>query len=209
MAELKPTPKSEKAIEGKKKMEMQNPKPSDNKSAQSEVHQAAPASEEMKSAQKPEEKKKPEVKKVKKTFAVLHGMDLHISKKHSMHLCDMIRNRDVDTAIKMCEDVMIFKQVVRMNNREVGHRHGPGIMAGRYPITAAKEFVKMLKELKANAIHNEVEIEKCRIQGKADLASRPFKSGGRRAKRCHVTLWLMPKKEIKGKLNQNKSGVKK
>jgi ribosomal protein L22 len=154
--------------------------------------------------QKPEEKKKPEVKKVKKTFAMLRGMNLHISKKHSMHLCDMIRNRDVDTAIKMCEDVMIFKQVVRMNNREVGHRHGPGIMAGRYPITAAKEFVRMLKELKANAIHNEVEIEKCRISGKADLASRPFKSGGRRAKRCHVTLWLMPKKEVKGKLNQKK-----
>ena len=98
-----------------------------------------------------------------------------------------------------------------MNNREVGHRHGKGIMAGRYPIEAVKEFIKLVKQLKANALHHEVEIEKCVISCKANKAPRPFKKGGARAKRAHIFLKLEKTKENKNKMNkmENKSKTKK
>lgn len=168
--------------------------------------------QESKSEVKPEAKKeqKNKDKKVKKESARVNGLNLHLSLKQCMHICDMIRNRDIDTAQKMVEEVVVFKRVVEMNAREVGHRHGPGIMAGRYPITAAKEFIKLLKQLKANAMHNEVEIENCKVICRANLASKPWKSGGRRAKRCHVILDLVPGKKNQGKnIKQKNKGEKK
>ena len=110
----------------------------------------------------------------------------------------MIRYKDLDTAIKMIEEVIVMRRAVGMNNRQVGHKHQAGIMAGRYPITAAKEFLRMLKHLKANAVYNELELEKCRLsECVCNMAGRPYKRGGARAKRSHVMLKLTVKnKEI-------------
>jgi ribosomal protein L22 len=103
----------------------------------------------------------------------------------------MIRYKNIDTAIKMVENVTIKKQVVEMRNREVGHKHGKGIMGGRYPINAAKEFLRLLKNLKATAIYNELDIEKVvLVFCMTNKASRPYKRGGTRMKRSHVTLKL-------------------
>lgn len=161
---------------------------------------------EIKSEVKPETKTK--VQKVIKTSAIVNGNDLHISTKHGMSICDMIRGKDIDTALKMLEEVSIFKRVVQMNNRQVGHRHGKGIMAGRYPINATKEFIRLVKQLKANAMHNELELEKYIIFCLVNKAGGTWKSGGRRAKRTHVLLKLVLNNKNMKKL-QTKTGVKK
>jgi ribosomal protein L22 len=145
--------------------------------------------------------KKPEVKKVenkKKDYALVIGTNLPISSKESFSVCNMIRNRNIDIAIKMVEEVLQYKRVVKMNDREVPHQHGKGIMAGRFPLLAAKEFLKLLKSLRANAIYNELELEKSVISCKADFASRPFRRGGSRFKRTNVMIRLDKKKQIKG-----------
>jgi len=159
--------------------------------------------EEKKQDQKVEEKK-PEKKKEeikKKDYAIVNGNDLPISTKESMDVCSMIRGKTIETALKMLEEVIAFKRVVKMNKREVPHQKGKGVMAGRYPINASNEFIRLLKQLNANAIVNGLEIEKCKIFCKANFASRPYKRGGAKFKRTHVTLKLETKKI---KPNKNK-----
>jgi len=81
---------------------------------------------------------------------------------------------------------------------EIPHRKG--MMSGRYPINAIKEFIVLLKSLKANALVNELELEKFKIACKANVASRPYRRFGRgRMKRTHVELKLIKKEKAKKK----------
>ena len=151
---------------------------------------------------KTEEKKAPEKKKEeikKKDFAIVNGFGLQMSMKEAADICDMIRGKTTETAIKMLEEVVAFKRVVKMNKREVPHQKGKGIMAGRYPIKSSKEFLRMVKQLAANGIVNGLEIEKCGIYCKANYASRPFRRGGSRFKRANIFLRLEPRKLNKSK----------
>ena len=81
---------------------------------------------------------------------------------------------------------------------EIPHRKGK-IMSGRYPIKAAQQFVKLLKQLAANATINGIDIEKIKIECQANRAARPYKRfGNMRFKRTHVTLKLkLPEKKNK------------
>ena len=200
MAELIENKKSESKIKEDRKMQKQSQEAITLKT--SDKTEVSNVKEDVKSEnkeQKKEEAKKPEVVKAKKHEATANGRDLHQSPKDSMHICDMIRGRTIDKAMKMLEEVLAFKRVVRMNTRQLPHQHGKGVMAGRYPLNAAREFIRLLKQLKANAIYHELEIEKYVLFCKADIASKPYKSGGRRFKRTHVLL----------KLIENKHGAKK
>jgi ribosomal protein L22 len=163
---------------------------------------------EAKQTEKKEEKKI-EVKKIKKDYALVNGMDIHASPKELISICNMIRGRKVDTAIKMVEEVLVFKRVVKMNNREVPHQHGKGVMAGRYPLNACKEVLSLLKHLRANAIYNELELEKAIISCNANIASKPYKRGGARFKRAHVMIRLDKAKEENSNKKENKTGAKK
>jgi ribosomal protein L22 len=156
---------------------------------------------------KKEEKKIIENKK--RTFVTAKGESLHISPKEAGHTCDMIRNRNVDVAIKWLEEVIAQKRVLKMNNREVPHQHGVGVMAGRFPVNTSNEFIRMLKNLRASAIYHEMELEKCKItECYANVASKPYKRGGARAKRAHVFLKLELKvkeeKKTEKKQKENK-----
>ena len=155
-----------------------------------------------------QEEKKTESKKIekkKKTEVSVQGLSLAMSPKAGKHICDMIRAKDVDKAIKMLEEVTQFKRAVAMNNREIGHRHG--MAAGRYPQNASNEFIRLLKQLKASALYHELELEKSRIvECYINVASKPYKRGGARFKRTHVYIKLAMKKE---KQTENKQMEKK
>jgi len=95
----------------------------------------------------------------KKKIAIVNANSLGISTKDSTDICSMIRGKDVETAIKMLEEVLQYKRVVKMNKREVPHKKGKGVMAGRYPMNASKEFIRLLKQLNSNALANEIETQ--------------------------------------------------
>ncbi len=171
-------------------------------------------SEDKKEGQKPETKqeakseiKKPEAKKPeqkKRDYACLNGLNLSISTKEGLHICDMIRYKKIDDAIKMVEEVTKMKRAVPMHNREVGHKKG--MMGGRYPVNASKAFILLLKQLKANAIYNGMEVEESIIsECKTNMASAPYKRGGARAKRAHVFLKLEPNKKKAVKKAEDKA----
>lgn len=135
--------------------------------------------------------KKSEEKKIEfkpKTEAVVNGRSIPISIKHSIAVCNFIRNKNIDYAIFELEKVEKKKIAVPMRG-EIPHRRG--MMSGRYPVNAVKHFIILLKSLKANALVNGMEIEKYKIACKSDVAFRPFKKAGRRAKRAHIIIKLI------------------
>jgi len=145
---------------------------------------------EQKDIGKKESKKKVEKEqKSTKTEAVVNAQGSPISTKHSIAICNLIRGKDIDKAISILELAEQRKIAVPMRG-EIPHRKG--MMSGRYPIKAVKEFIKLLKSLKANAIVNELELEKYVIFCKSNVAPRPHRRFGRtRFKRTHVTLKLI------------------
>ncbi len=145
---------------------------------------------------KEETKKEPIVKKLsKKKEASVQGRNLSISTKHAIAICNFIRNKNIERAIKDLEGVSKMKTPLPMRG-EIPHKKG--IMSGRYPINATNEVIKLLKSLVANAIVNELELEKVKISCKANIAARPYRRAGRtRFKRTNLEIKLIPKKSNK------------
>jgi ribosomal protein uL22 len=129
--------------------------------------------------------------------AVANGRDLAVSIKHAVAICNMIRGKEIDNAIKMLEEVVKMKKAVPMGG-EIPHRRG--MMSGRYPVKASKIYIQLLKSLKANALAKEIELEKTRIFAMPNVASRPYRRFGTgRFKRSHVLLKLVPLTKKKNK----------
>ena len=132
---------------------------------------------------------------VVKEKAVASGYSLRISCKNSMAICDVIRGKSPEWSIGRLEDVLKGKRVIPMAGREVPHQKGKGLAGARYPRNASQEMIKLLKQLEANAAVNGIENLVITL-AKANIASRPHKSQGRRAKRTHISLEVMDKTKL-------------
>lgn len=144
--------------------------------------------DEKKEDKKTEVKKKKEKEKPKrKREAVAYGTSYPISKKHSMYIGKMIKNRSIDSAIKLLEEVQKFKRAVPYKG-EVPHRKNLKGGSGRYPIKASYYFIKLLKGLRGNSIVNGMDLDKTKITSVSpSWASRPKRSLGK-ATRTNIIL---------------------
>ncbi len=145
---------------------------------------------------KKEEKKEPQKLKIKKTEAVVNALSLPLSTKQSVAICKFIKGKKIERAIADLEQVSVAKKVIPMKG-EIPHRKGKGIMSGRYPKKASEQFIKLLKNLSANASVNELN-NPIISNAIANNASRPHGKFGRvRKKRTHVKIIVIEKKMIK------------
>lgn len=136
-------------------------------------------------------------------IAIVNGRNLSVGLKHAIALSKFIRGKDIDVAIKQLEEVAQMRIAVPMAG-EIPHRRNMDKTSGsgRYPVKGAKEFIKLLKSLKSNAIVKEIELEKYKVHAIPNNAPRPYKRFGQgRMKRCHVTIQLIPRqnKDLKDK----------
>ncbi len=146
-------------------------------------------------------KEKPEIKK--KTRAIVRGKDLHISTKHSVAICRLVRGKKMEKAVAELEKVLKKEKPIKMKG-EIPHRKGKGRERGRYPIKACKVFIKLLKSLAANSSVNGLE-EPYIFVAKADQASRPYRRfGSKRFKRTHILLIAKDKKTGKKEIEEGK-----
>ena len=85
------------------------------------------------------------------TMARAYGRELPIAWKKSVELARALRGKTVDRAREYLERVIALKQPVKMRtyNRWVAHKSGMG--PARYPVKAAKAFLKILESAVANA----------------------------------------------------------
>ena len=156
--------------------------------------------EEKKVETKVEEKKTEKKKQVvaKKDEASVNGISLPISTKDSVAICKFIRHKPIDKAIADLELVEKFKKAIPMKG-EVPHRKGKGMMSGRYMTKPVGFFIKMLKNLKANANVNGIE-EAVIVEAVPNRASRPYGRFGRiKRKRTHIHIKVAEKNKLKGK----------
>ncbi|RLE52519.1 MAG: 50S ribosomal protein L22 [Candidatus Methanomethylicota archaeon] len=101
--------------------------------------------------------------------AVASGRDLRISTKDAVEVCNAIRGMMLEDAMKLLEEVIALKTPIpfRRHKKKVAHHAGLadrwGIPSGRYPVKAAKEILKVLKNARANAESKGLNVERLRV----------------------------------------------
>ncbi|RLF15468.1 MAG: 50S ribosomal protein L22 [Thermoprotei archaeon] len=86
--------------------------------------------------------------------ALASGRDLRVSFKKMVELCSAIRGLKLEDAIKLLEDVIAMRRMVpfrRFKRKRAHHGSIDGYPAGGYPVKAAKELLKVLRNAENNA----------------------------------------------------------
>jgi len=94
------------------------------------------------------------------------GREVRVSHKSAREICKAINGMMLTHAKRYLIDVIAKKKAVPFTRfkKEVGHRHGlEKAFAGRYPVKAARHFVKILEGAEANAEHKGLDTERMRI----------------------------------------------
>jgi large subunit ribosomal protein L22 len=102
----------------------------------------------------------------KERFSRALGREIRMSPKFSMEICREIRGKKLDAARTFLEDVMAMKRPVplRRFNKGVAHRRGlERAFAGRYPVKAARNILKVLESAEANAEYKGLDTERLYI----------------------------------------------
>ena len=120
--------------------------------------------------------------------ARVEGKNIGISTKHCIAICRFLKGKNIEKATQEMEEVVKMKKAIPMKK---GAPHKKGMVGGKYPVKASKVFIKMLKNLEANASVKNLDTSKIKVFGKANRAPRPQRPGkyrGRKFKRTHITL---------------------
>jgi large subunit ribosomal protein L22 len=135
---------------------------------------------------------------VKENMAKAYGQSLGISTKKSVEICRHIRNMKVVKAKKFLERVMKMEEAVPFKRYLHDIPHRTGMAAGKYPITAAEEILKIIKSAESNAQSKGLATPDLTIVHiSAHLASRPYHYGRKKRskmKRTHIQVVLEEKR---------------
>ncbi len=126
--------------------------------------------------------------------AVARADNLPISLKHCVAVCRFINNKTPDKAISQLSAVIKKKMAVPITG-EIPHRKG--MMSGRYPEKASGYFIKIIRNVVANASVKGMNIENLELHGMANKGTTFHHNGRKRgeAKRTHVTIIAKERKE--------------
>ena len=92
--------------------------------------------------------------------------EIDISHKHAREICVAINGMNLNKAKEYLENVVALKQPVpyRRYKNEVAHRSElQGFPAGRYPVKAAREFLRLLDNMEANAEYKGMDLDRLAI----------------------------------------------
>ena len=92
--------------------------------------------------------------------------DIDISPKAAREILRAIKGMKIDQCKEYLEDVIAKKRSVpyRRYKRNVGHKSDlKGWAAGRYPVKAAKEILKVVENLENNVEANQLQVDKAKI----------------------------------------------
>lgn len=127
------------------------------------------------------------------------GVALPISYKQSYEVAKFIRNKPLQQAKKMLEDVIELRRPVPMTrfNRDTGHKHG--MAAGRFTTKTCAAILKLVKSAEANAQLKGLSTANLVIRHiaaqKGPTSFRYGRKRRRQAKRAHIEVVLREVKE--------------
>lgn len=89
-----------------------------------------------------------------------------ISHKHAREIGRTISGMSLERAQDYLNEVVNKARAVpfRRYKNQVGHRSDPGVMAGRYPVKAAGEILRLLANLESNAEFKGMDIDRIVLQ---------------------------------------------
>jgi large subunit ribosomal protein L22 len=128
------------------------------------------------------------------------GKDLPISPKVSIEICNFLRHKELDQAIKILHRVEQKVQAIPYKRFANAAGHKPGMAAGRYPVKAAGEFLKLLENAKANAANQGLTGTLKITHIAAQRASEPMRNRAKERisfKRAHVEVIVTEDKSEK------------
>src|SRR3989344_4479653 len=148
-------------------------------------------------------------------LAAAKALNLPVSTKHCIEICDSLRYKDVSYAKQYLEEVVGLKRPVPFRKfvRNMGHKKG--MSSGRYPKKAASEILKLLNSVEANAHFKGLNTGSLKIT-KLVANRAPIPMGGGRhrtgTKRTHVEVEVKErgvagKKKIVETVAQKKESV--
>ena len=137
------------------------------------------------------------------------GTSLPISTKQSVEICSFIRGKTTEKSKMLLEQVQEKKIAVpyKKFNGDIGHKRGR-IAAGRYPLKAIAEILKLIKSVEANADVKGLSTPLIIKEIMASQASRSWHHGRQRrikTKRTHVKITV---EEVKKPSKEKKPDVK-
>jgi large subunit ribosomal protein L22 len=94
------------------------------------------------------------------------GREVRVSHKSAREICKTIKGMMLSQAKQYLRDVMDKKRAVPITRfkKKAGHRHGlEKAYAGRYPVKASKQMLKVLEGAEANAEYKGLDTERLRI----------------------------------------------
>jgi len=94
------------------------------------------------------------------------GRELRVSRKHSREICRTIKGMMLTNAKTYLRDVVEKKKAVpfRRYQKKLGHRGGlDKAFAGRYPVKAAQQILRVVEGAEANAENKGLDVDKLRI----------------------------------------------
>ena len=151
---------------------------------------------------KEEPKKQPEKKleEKKEHFAIARSVNVPISTKQSVEICNFIRKKHIQKAKIALQDVVDHKRAIpfKRYNRDMGHKPGK-IAAGRYPENAIKVFIRLINTAQSNAENKGLDTNTLIIEEvKADKGSQQWHYGRlrrRKMKNTNLFIKVMEKEE--------------
>jgi large subunit ribosomal protein L22 len=128
------------------------------------------------------------------------GRDIALSPKHAIEICKFVKGKTTEKAKMILEKVQEKKIAIPFTRATEGAGHKQGMSSGKYPLNGATEFLKLIKQLEANAQNKGLSANLIIIHACSQRASEPYHSGRKRRvqmKRSHVELAAMEIEEKK------------
>jgi len=132
-----------------------------------------------------------------KTMVRARGTNLPISTKVSVEIASAIRGKKLEKAISLLQKVIEKKSAIayKKHRKDVPHRKGH-MAAGRYPVKASKEILKLLNSAKSEAQSKGLDTTKLKIvHAAACKAPTVYHYGRRYCKRKNSHFELILKEE--------------
>jgi len=130
-------------------------------------------------------------------FASVYARNLRISPKHSIEIMDYIRNKPLKKVKILLNQVIEKRKAIpfKRYNKDVGHK--PGVGAGRYPIKACKEVLRLINALEANAENKGLDVNKlvlnyC-VANRGNIVLRHGRKIRRKFKQTHIEMRAIEK----------------
>ena len=124
----------------------------------------------------------------KENMAKAVGRSLPISAKQSVEICGVIRHKYIAKAKELLQNVIDKKRAIPFKrfHKDVGHKKRIG--PGRYPVKAAREILKILQMVEANAQFKGLSTANLIIHHiNTSVASRPWHFGRQRRRKMKRT----------------------